>query len=131
MNIFEPIQLTASNGGFGDIRLALGLVLLLLKALYLVSWFVPRSPRGTERTEAEKAALNASVHASVINIGEFRLEHARQTDPDRYTLMCTARGIKPDFDAPAPTYYTGDYRDWAAATINKLVARHQSISPAA
>ena len=45
-------------------------------------------------------------------IGEFRLEHARQTNYDEYVELCDTRGLEPDASSPPPAYYSGDFRDW-------------------
>jgi hypothetical protein len=45
-------------------------------------------------------------------VGEFRLEHARQTDYGKYLRICRAREIKPDPHSPPPPHYTGNFQDW-------------------
>lgn len=56
--------------------------------------------------------LLAKGNSRVQAVGAFRLEHARQTDYPKYLKICAARQITPDPTSPAPSHYTGSFKDW-------------------
>lgn len=59
-----------------------------------------------------------TIHQTNIRsraVAAFRLEHARQTDHDKYFAICKARQVSPDLTSPPHPAYTGDFRDWFVA----------------
>lgn len=68
-----------------------------------------------DQNDAENVTLVESVNAKMRDVGDFRLEHARQTDRGQYLTICKARNVEPDLVSPPPAHYTGDFRDWQAA----------------